>query len=239
MSKLQLEIQTLKKLITHFEFPVWCLCCKKFIATHTKSPSIYLCSTCYYKLPFSEKALCGRCGLKHSTHSCRSKWAENITRFDAIFDYQKPVSDWIGNLKYFKNLFAGRLLQLFVADWFNRHPTTLKSLDYVLPVPLHISRLHWRSFNQALFLINKQHQLPVNIDLLRRIRRTPHQAGLDKFKRGKNMKNAFRIEGNIENKSILIFDDVCTTGTTIGEICQVLKANGVKKIHVLTLARVI
>ena len=228
-----------KKLQQYFSFPVWCFCCQKFIPPELISVSSYLCSRCYEKLPFSEKALCSKCGLKHNSTGCRSKWASEITQYNSIFNYQEPISGWISNLKYYRNMFAGKILQQFVTHWFNHHQVTLKSIDFLLPVPLHISRLQWRSFNQTVFLLNKQQHLPVNIKVLKRIRKTPHQAGLNKKSRNQNMANAFKVDRCLSNYSILIFDDVCTTGTTIGEICQELKTIGVKKIHVLTLARVI
>jgi len=228
-----------QKLQHYFSIPVWCFSCKKYIASELESPSPYLCSICYQKLPFTEKALCPKCGLKHSPISCQSTWAKDITQFKAVFNYQEPISGWISNLKYFRNLFAGKILQQLISNWFNQHQQLIEPIDLLLPVPLHSTRLHWRSFNQAVYLLKKQKQLPVNSNILKRIRKTPHQAGLSKENRNQNMENAFRVKKSLNKTSVLLFDDVCTTGTTIGELCQVLKAAGVENIHVLTLARVI
>jgi len=227
------------KIQHYFSIPVWCFSCKKYISSELKSPSTYLCNICYQKLPFTEKALCPKCGLKHALTSCHNTWARDITQFKSIFNYQEPISGWISNLKYFRNLFAGKILQEFIADWFNQHQLTIETIDVLLPVPLHVTRLHWRSFNQTVYLLKKQKQLPVRSNVLKRIRKTPHQAGLGKKNRHQNMKNAFSVKKCVSQKSVLLFDDVCTTGTTIGELCQVLKAAGVENIYVLTLARVI
>lgn len=239
MANNQTKYRLTKKLHQYFSFPVWCFGCKKFIPLKSKSVSSYLCARCYDMLPFSEPTLCSKCGLKHNSTSCWSKWANEIVQYNAIFNYQEPISGWISDLKYYRNMFAGKVLQQFVTRWFNHHQEQLKSIDFLLPVPLHISRLHWRSFNQATYLLNGQQQIPTNITALKRIRKTPHQAGLNKKNRNRNMENAFKVESCLRQRSVLIFDDVCTTGTTIGEICQELKATGVQSIHVLTLARVI
>lgn len=228
-----------KKLQHYFSTPVWCFCCKKYISSELKSPSSYLCTYCYQKLPFAEKALCPKCGLKHTLTSCQSNWASEITQFNSIFNYQEPISGWISNLKYFRNLFAGKILQQLVTNWFVHHSLTIENIDALLPVPLHITRLHWRGFNQTVYLLKNQKQLSVSSNILKRVRKTPHQAGLSKEKRNQNMENAFEVKKCLNKSSVLLFDDVCTTGTTIGELCQVLKATGVKNIHVLTLARVI
>jgi ComF family protein len=126
----------------------------------------------------------------------------------------------------------------------------VNAIDLVLPVPLHVRRLRKRGFNQAFLLIRDWEMIaaelkisPVNFqmkfDVLTRNRWTESQTGLARRKRLTNIKNAFSIKDplKIEDKRILLVDDVYTTGATVDECAQVLLAGGAQTVDVLTLAR--
>ncbi len=177
------------------------------------------------------------CGLEHWTRSCRKQWAKKIETFHSIFYYQDPIHAWIINLKYSAGFFAGRILRDFVSSWFTEKAESLRSLDAVLPVPIHHLRLRQRGFNQTTFLLKSQNVLPLKTGWLKKKRFTSQQAGLKGRERRDNIKDSFQATPHLHSKNVLLFDDVCTTGQTLGEICACLKKAGTGQIHVLTLSR--
>jgi ComF family protein len=111
-------------------------------------------------------------------------------------------------------------------------------VDVAVPVPLHRSKLWWRGFNQAELLARLLDILVVN--LLKRGRNTRTQVGLDRQERLQNLRDAFYPDKNKADSayaSVLLVDDVMTTGTTLEECAQVLRAQGVEQVFALTFAR--
>jgi ComF family protein len=130
---------------------------------------------------------------------------------------------------------------LFMARLMARAGRELVSeADIIIPVPLHRFRLWKRRFNQAAFLAEKINPKIFNPHVLNRIRATPQQVGLDANARRKNMRNAFAVtdRSKIENKNILLVDDVRTTGATISACVAALKKAGAGNVNVLTFALV-
>ncbi|MBU2644982.1 hypothetical protein KKI24_09765 [bacterium] len=217
--------------------PAWCFHCHRFISRPLLSPSPYLCRSCYEMLPVIDRPICRRCGLHHPTGDCREPWAEHIHTFYAMFYYQDPIQRWIVNLKYSGGFFAGRLLRHFIDVWFETNAERVRNLDAVLPVPIHPFRLRQRGFNQTTFLLRKQRILPLQTRILKKQRFTSQQAGLARWKRSDNIRDSFQAHASVHSKNVLVFDDVCTTGQTLGEVCTCLKKAGAGEIHVLTLSR--
>jgi ComF family protein len=116
----------------------------------------------------------------------------------------------------------------------------------VAPVPLHWRRLFMRRYNQALLLaarLARDADVPLAPDLLRRRRWTGSQAGLKARERRRNVRLAFdvhpRWSARLEGRSILLVDDVLTTGATVDACVRVLQKAGAHRVDVLTLARVV
>jgi ComF family protein len=115
-------------------------------------------------------------------------------------------------------------------------------VDVMVPVPLHIRRLRQRGFNQALLMVrelNKRMGIPYEERALAKIKDTPVQIALKKRERRKNLKGAFQVrdQETIQGKSIVLVDDVYTTGATVNECSRTLLAAGAKQVTVLTVAR--
>lgn len=217
--------------------PAWCFNCRSYITRPLRSPSRFLCFNCYEKLPVVNSPLCNHCGLEHLSSVCRESWARHIDSFHSLFYYRTPIHHWIINHKYSGGFFAGRLLRDFIQAWFSKNADTLRELDAVLPVPIHPLRLRHRGFNQTTFLLRSQRTLPVRSGWLVKKRHSSQQAGLTKKERRENIRGAFAVKVDIKGKHLLVFDDVCTTGQTIGEVCSCLKKAGAAQLHVLTLSR--
>jgi ComF family protein len=110
------------------------------------------------------------------------------------------------------------------------------------PVPLHRWRLFGRTYNQAALLAQAIAALAgrtVAVDLLERVRATPSQQGLDRAERARNMRKAFRVRRPLAGETIVLVDDVLTTGATAAACTQALKKAGAGPVHVLTAARVL
>lgn len=109
-------------------------------------------------------------------------------------------------------------------------------------MPLHHKRLRERGYNQSLLLakeLGKLIKLPVVDDCLVRESYTPAQAKtLNVIERRKNVANAFSCRNhNLQNKQVLLLDDVCTSGATISACASAIKNSGVNSVWGLVLAR--
>ena len=115
-----------------------------------------------------------------------------------------------------------------------------KKFDAIVPVPLHAVREREREFNQAALLAQRlaSHlRLPV-IQCLKRTQATLPQAGFDRSHRLKNLEGAFEIKGKVtEGASLLLVDDVTTTGTTLNACAEVLMEAGAGEVCAVTVAR--
>jgi ComF family protein len=117
----------------------------------------------------------------------------------------------------------------------------LPRFDLLLPVPLHPRRLRERGFNQVLLLarhLSRRTGIPYRKRLLQKNEATTPQVDLSGSNREKAVKNAFCLDGNetVKGKSILLLDDVYTTGATVNECARVLMEAEARRVDVLTLA---
>jgi ComF family protein len=114
------------------------------------------------------------------------------------------------------------------------------AFDVIVPIPLHWSRLLYRSYNQTELiasLISSATGKPL-IHGLKKIKATPHQSRLKKSKRQKFLKNTFAVrDGSFAGKKVLLLDDVLTTGATLSTAAKVLLKNGAASVKVLCCAR--
>lgn len=158
----------------------------------------------------------------------------------ALFFYKEPMSSLLVRLK-----FSGDLSGLSTIAALARAARTerlLQEPDLILPVPLHISRLRWRGFNQS-FLLAKTcfpcWQSKIRVDLLQRHKATIPQLGLSGAERRSNLFGAFSVRNPSEltGRRVLLVDDVFTTGSTLHECVKVLRQAGAAEIEAFTVAR--
>jgi ComF family protein len=114
--------------------------------------------------------------------------------------------------------------------------------DMVIPVPLHSKRLRKRGFNQSLRLARTIFpHIPLGMDILTRTLNTKPQTELSMKERHRNVRNAFETANPLPEgmETILLLDDVYTTGATVRACAKALKRAGAKEVHVFTVARTV
>jgi ComF family protein len=187
----------------------------------------------------SENHVCGAC-LKNPSA---------LGRVRAALAYEGIVKDAIPLFKYQSKLSLARVFEHVLFQSFVRYYSSA-GIDLILPVPLHRKKLKKRGFNQAFLLVrnfSKRYQkayqiLPewqIDTGSLVRIKPTEPQTGFDVEQRKHNLKKAFTVVDKkaIENKHILLVDDVYTTGATCNEAAGELLRNNARTVDALVLAR--
>jgi ComF family protein len=158
----------------------------------------------------------------------------------ALGAYDGSLQDAIHRWKY-----QGKIaLTSFFGEWMTErlyHYWDSNLFDLLIPVPLHPRRLRERGFNQALLLVkelSRRTGIPYGKRVLQKVRPTVPQVNLNGVEREKEVRGSFHIIGEeeVEGKSILLVDDVYTTGATVNECSKVLLAAGAERVDVLTLA---
>jgi len=171
---------------------------------------------------------------------CRST-PPGFDRARSFGEYRGALAQSIRKFKYNGHrLLAPTLGGMITAadrQWLDEVEATL-----VIPVPLHPTRLRERGFNQAVDLarpVARERELPLTVDAVARIRDTAPQFGLTVVQRKQNVKGAFAAKKPelLQDQTIILVDDVMTTGATAAECCRTLKDAGAKMVAVLTLAR--
>ncbi len=166
----------------------------------------------------------------------------HFERARSIAFYDGLLRDTLHRFKYEGKLNLGGVLSNILIEYF---PGDLDIPDVIIPVPLYIDRLRKREYNQSVvFCENISKYLGVFFTpfVLKRVRDTKPQFEIrNEDEKRKNVKGAFSIENSkkIEEKSILLIDDVFTTGSTINECARALLDSDASRVQVLTLMRAV
>lgn len=180
------------------------------------------CPVC--AVPTTDGDVCGRC--------LRDRPAFDATR--AIFAYRFPLDRMVQALKY-RNRLA---LAGFFTD--AMRPFRPPGEALIVPMPLHRRRLRERGFNQAVEIarpLARAWSLPLGLTAVTRTVHTPPQASLPWRARSVNIRGAFRCEAALDGKTVIVIDDVMTTGATLDELARTLKLRGAARVENLVVAR--
>lgn len=201
------------------------------------------CGECMKRMPMIRGKVCRTCGAEidgifESCSECMNHPKPPWTRAYALFRYTDEVLDCIHLFKYQGRTELARPLGRLAAGLADAESPRY---DCIVPVPLHWRRFLKRGYNQsALFARQLGGHLGIPVrGLLRRVRHTKQQAFLTKNERNSNIAGAFSISDSTvaEMCSILLVDDVMTTGATLREAAGVLLENGAERVDVLVIAR--
>lgn len=234
----------LLRLIANFFSPPQCIFCNDSLDIRT----IYnVCGKCAFELPYNNDKCCKICGtpldITYGDLYCgvckntKRAFAQNVSRFL----YRDKVADALRYMKFGKG-------QLWIADTFGKLLAQTVEYEYgdiefdvVLYVPVSKKRLNERGFNQSEIIaeaVCRSLNLHKGEGILIKPFDTPKQSGL-KFKdRKENVKNAFVVENSelIIDKTLLLIDDICTTGSTLNECSKTLKKAGALSVYCATVA---
>jgi ComF family protein len=154
----------------------------------------------------------------------------------AVFD--SPVQNALHTIKYGGNIGLGDMIALQMTDYFHLLQWPVQA---IIPVPLGKNRLKERGYNQtALVARPLAHEVGMDYipQALRKTRETRSQVGLTASQRQENVHNAYQADPEIvKRRSILLMDDVATTGSTISACTESLLSAGAQDVYVLTIAR--
>jgi ComF family protein len=134
-----------------------------------------------------------------------------------------------------------RAFDVMIASFFDKMPH-IRAADLVIPVPVHWNRRHGRGYNQALLIacsVAGSASIPVYRGGLIKIRNTPPQTGISKKRRIRNLHDSFLAPDRLSlaGKSVLLVDDVITTGATMETCAAELLRAGAREVLGFTIAK--
>ncbi|WOI52454.1 ComF family protein [Parvularcula sp. LCG005] len=251
-TRLRLWQSSAVQAVGRFVYPPRCPVSDRLVQRHdTLAPEIWSqlkflappwCAACGWPFPHEGTAqpLCVTCAAPDRFRE-RLTGPRRLDQYRAALAYDDVISGGILKLKYADRsdgvaLFARLMMQA------GREILTPDSV--LVPVPLHPSRLAQRRYNQAGLLaaaIGRQASLDVLPRAVRRARKTPPQKGGSRQDRARNVRGAFALRQpeRIEGRTVVLIDDVLTTGATLLACARLLRGAGAAKVHGLTLARVV
>ena len=210
-------------------FPQNCLNCQQSLISEEK----YLCTACKLDLPLTND-------YKNQSNELYSKFAfePKVKTASSFLYFHKGgiTQKLLHQLKYNRKKDVGVLLGSLFAPQLSH-----LEVDFIVPVPLHKSKLRKRTYNQSEKIaegLSKQLDVEVRDSLVQRVVATKSQTRKSKAQRWNNMENVYsEVKEEVSDSSVLVIDDVITTGATTGMLCQRLVEAGVADIHVACIAR--
>jgi len=208
--------------------------------------SVPICMACESELPWLIDH-CERCALPlpMSGLTC-AQCTHRSPAFNEVVApwlYDFPIDALVTRFKHQGKWPMGRLLAELLAQFLqHRFDEALDRPDVLIPVPLANKRMRQRGYNQAAMLahwLGDELHLPVDEHLIRRVKETPAQQGLDARARKRNLREAFALmdPDRVIEKHVALIDDVLTTGSTADTLARLLTQAGARKVDVYCLAR--
>jgi ComF family protein len=243
----QLErIMKFRSTLFQFFLPPQCPCCEKFLEEGQQG----VCPNCLSEIHWIVPPFCSICGIPFISkeiedHPCGACMTHRkyFTIARALGTFEGSLQEAIYRWKYEGKTYLTPFLAEWMAEGLNRYWEP-DSHDLLIPVPLHPQRLRQRGFNQALLLVkelSRQTGIPYPKTILQKKKSTIPQVNLSGVEREKEVRGTFHVIGRegLLGKSVLLVDDVYTTGATVNECSKVLLRGGAERVDVLTLAHAI
>jgi len=234
--------------IVDIVYPATCVVCKNRLQRKPSSIEKPICLECWGKIKRNMPPFCHSCGRQLAKNNLAKGICYNCIKkplhFDRAFSpcvYEGVIQNLIHEFKYKNKDYLGLTLSRLMVEFIREYNMPIELMDFIIPIPLHKTRLREREFNQAQILSNhisaEFNKKAINNNLIRR-RHTNTQTDLEDTQRFLNIKGSFSVDNKeaIKSKNILLVDDVLTTGATSSEAAYVLKEAGANIVFVLTLA---
>lgn len=199
-----------------------------------------ICEDCKTKVVYIEEPFCMKCGkaLSHEAEYCNDCVGGRhiYEQGCSVFDYGSIA----GSLYRFKNRNRREYAQFYATQMIKRRGDWIRSIhpDAFIPVPIHKSKKRQRGYNQSKLLadaLSEVTSIPVFDDVIIRAKKTTPLKDLSLSERQKYLKKAFKVVRNdVKLKTIIIIDDIYTTGSTVDEMAAVLKEQFDCKIYFMT-----
>lgn len=203
------------------------------------------CPDCWKRIEFLGDAGCTICGTPLAAtdaDTCAACLARppRIARTRAAVAYDELSRNLAIRLKYGRKVAIAKTMARYMLPLVG----AAGSDRVIVPVPLHSARLWWRGFNQSALVareLSKGLGIPADVAALRRVRRTPRLKGMSPLQRRKAVAGAFRVRDKaaVSGKTVILIDDVLTTGSTAEACARVLKRAGAARIELVSWARVV
>ena len=213
-------------------FPPTCAGCGRF--------GVRWCGDCQNRVVVLRGFLCEVCGLPLQQagvcEACRADRPHfRVLRAWAVFD--DPVRSALHRLKYRRDVSMGDLLAAQMLAFVEE---LCWPIDLIVPIPLGKQRLKERGYNQV-GMVAWPLALALDVQyapgVLTRRRETRSQVGLSKPERRENVHQAFAADARVRRRTVLVMDDVATTGSTLSSGAEALLLSGASDVYALTVAR--
>jgi ComF family protein len=244
-------LQSLLRNVFSVLFPSDCRLCRTPLDNISRVP---VCTECLAAIQPARAPQCVICGDRLASaqllvgdgrcHSCRD-FEPEFARAMSFGEYEGSLRGLIHLLKYESVLPVASVLGGMLAETIEELlPACGDSAPLIVPVPLHKAKRSDRGFNQAELIAQAAvkrlpHRLELATGILVRQRETISQVGLTREQRMENMRDAFRVHNRYRalGCTVILVDDVMTTGTTLSECARVLKKAGAERVLAATVAR--
>lgn len=235
----------LKDYLINILSPPKCIACNSNLPLETTAMLCYECSKDYHKNSGATCDICGKPIYENRDNTCSSCKSENIYYIKNVarYKYKGSIKTSIQNMKFKRRMWIafefGRALAKTIEDEYS----DIK-FDMILYVPMSPINEFKRGFNQSYemaAIISEKLKIPVSNKILYKKPGIKTQSGLNRKERIENIKNAFTVRNNhlLTDKTVLLIDDVFTTGSTVNECAKMLKRNGALAVYAATLATVV
>ncbi len=232
------------RIIANFFFPPQCVFCDGILEPNAKEN---ICDKCAGRLDQKRPVLCcTKCGKPVASygkrkicHFCYDNKTKYFDRIVSSFEYSELVKASVLRYKSRSIPTYAPTYAKFLSETVREHYSNI-TFDFICNAPSHTDKNREQGFDNVELIckhLSRHLNLPFRNDVLKKIRQTPRQTGLDFHSREKNLKNSMTADSSAVNgKTILLIDDVCTTRATIIECSRALKQAGAKRIYAATLA---
>ena len=220
-------------------YPPRCPVCDAVVAIRDRG----ICDTCMKNVKYVENPRCLKCGKTVSSKEVEfcedcSKMPHIYKQGRALYDY-KTVATAIYRFKYGGRREYAKVFGEEMAFYLGDYIRSLKP-DALVPVPMYHKKERQRGYNQSFLLakaLGRELNIPVYDKILKRVKNTKPLKLLNPEERLNNLKKAFiLVENGVKLNTIIIIDDIYTTGSTIDTISKVFMEQGVENIYFVTLA---